>query len=914
VSKKRKRASARGTNQAGAAVQVVEELPQSPEIQPAPGEPSASGSQPLWRRLLGEPVAWGVAIIVFLRPIRDGITFPTSNTYFLWLILFLFALWAARVLLRSEGIRRGTPLALLGGFLAVAALTGFNTFQADATLSHLMIWSSYLFLFALAANALRTPTALGIVLGSFLIVSFLEALYAVIHLNWILPVTRLKVMSDPSLLLQYFNTTVLTPELADRLNKVRAFGTLLFPNALAGFLILGIPYALFQALSSASSIAEAAHDRGRQKAAPPAPHEAPGVSNPDPQLFKSFLLAAVSWLIAAGFAYILFSFKWEYRRQLGSWTGGHVLFDFVLFAGVIPVAIAGVLLIVGRRYNLHASWLVIVMGLSLMTLVLQLYALWLTYSRGGMLALFGAAVMGAALLGVAYWFSPRFLGHAKSAAAFCLLGTAAALALAASAQETPTPEALSPTVAPQDRLTIDVEGETVSPEQLASTATFGLRLSYWKTGLRMIRDNFWTGVGLGNFGAAYPKYQYLGAGDVREAHNDPLQVFAETGVFGFLFFSAFWLYFLFGGMRRILSEPIRRERWMLTGLFLGVTAFLLHSVVDFDFYNPSLATLVFLFAGLFYARADLRTPAPRPHLTYQLIAIPLLLITALTAGTSVRIWRHDVMVGPESFMNARLMVANDFLAKLASQDHEPESPAVIEDARSLAPLFLVPDSDADLRHIYETFAAIRVLRAGGDRPVYAPLGTTEPLPSAGPYQLVIRDPAAARNTALEAVQAWAAYLQLADSIYDKDPRVAHFIQQLYSTLLRYMNNPEKKREYVLANLEWARETVERSPHEGWYRAPYALALWHRGKLEEGATATQYFREQLEQYRMGTVLYPTSGILHQQYGEALIQFGQALKEAGEEERGIEMIEKGRQTIAYAHRLNENAGEPGSENLQ
>lgn len=141
-----------------------------------------------------------------------------------------------------------------------------------------------------------------------------------------------------------------------------------------------------------------------------------------------------------------------------------------------------------------------------------------------------------------------------------------------------------------------------------------LRL-HWISGLHMLGDNPITGVGLDNFGIAYPHYQILGAGDVKPAHNDYLQMASETGIFGLLAFLAFWGYFIVHNGRSILREEDRATRWFRAGVFAGVVGFLLHSFVDFNFYNPDLATVAFIFRGHYVCITSGKWR--RPHVARQ---------------------------------------------------------------------------------------------------------------------------------------------------------------------------------------------------------------------------------------------------------------------------------------------------------
>lgn len=67
--------------------------------------------------------------------------------------------------------------------------------------------------------------------------------------------------------------------------------------------------------------------------------------------------------------------------------------------------------------------------------------------------------------------------------------------------------------------------------------TFGLRVSLWKAGIRMVADHPITGVGPGNFKVALPKYaQGVMMGRGLGAHNSYVSVAAEMGTVGLALF------------------------------------------------------------------------------------------------------------------------------------------------------------------------------------------------------------------------------------------------------------------------------------------------------------------------------------------------------------------------------------------
>ncbi len=83
------------------------------------------------------------------------------------------------------------------------------------------------------------------------------------------------------------------------------------------------------------------------------------------------------------------------------------------------------------------------------------------------------------------------------------------------------------------------------------------RAELTKQSLFLIKKHFWTGVGLGNYtlavygqiNARQPSWYY------QPAHNVFLLVWAETGLFGFLFFSALFFYLFSRAYKKWLDQP-----------------------------------------------------------------------------------------------------------------------------------------------------------------------------------------------------------------------------------------------------------------------------------------------------------------------------------------------------------------------
>lgn len=124
---------------------------------------------------------------------------------------------------------------------------------------------------------------------------------------------------------------------------------------------------------------------------------------------------------------------------------------------------------------------------------------------------------------------------------------------------------------------------TGSIDKIKNTAMF--RWENWTAGFRMIRYYPIFGAGTYNFSVFYPIYKLDIAEEVQNAHNNFLQIWAEQGIIGFLSFCAIWVITIKKGMR-------------MWGLSLGLIAFIIHNLIDFDWYVPGLTVIAWVFIGI----------------------------------------------------------------------------------------------------------------------------------------------------------------------------------------------------------------------------------------------------------------------------------------------------------------------------
>ena len=768
----------------------------------------------------------GIAVLVLFRPWIDGYTFPTDNLYFVAGVFVLTAFWAVRVALRGGRIRGlcfAAPLAL---WLLVALAGLHSSWQYDATCRQLMLWFSYLMLFVLTVNSATSRMSVGIMLGGACAAMGLEGLFAILHYEFLLPFLR-EIVKEPGVLQQFFNTDVITPELARRFSINRAFGSVLFPNSLAAYLLLGMPVVAAGAWLAWGRLFETAGDNK-----PSSPRAASFAA-------LGIWLAAVTLLMFAGhFPAVYRDAKagtpWYFQIQ--------TLFAFSAVLGLAPAVWVYFLSL--RRGLVQCGRTLAAWGLTA-ALALAVCSFILTYSRGGWLALAAACVWAALLLRgrtlIQPWLHRLFpaLAVVVLVAGLVWGGSRAVMSDAAWAQQA-KPGAAAPAAAGKEgpRSTkVTQEGTAVAAKDLMDPASFRIRLTYWRVALSMARHNLLTGVGLGNFATAYARYQYLGAGDVREAHSGYLQVFCETGIPGGVPFALFWAALVVGGALNVLRAPDRRTRLWLLGLHAGLLAFCLHAAIDINFSHPSLVMTAMVTAGLGLGWRGSETPEAAPagakKTAHRLLAAGMLVLLALAGGTVWRIWLQEVTLSRLAFANTsndqeifrRFSSARLFVDELrryitAKENGTPpkKAPQVsFREALNLNPEpkrwanladFFVPDKD--------NAQGFRKLKPG------------EPIPLNS--IMMLRKLYAARWEAVDGLSGWLAEMEAVDSRFPHSPELAMHIARLYELLAKCVlpvTYSAEQRLWTMGYYDWARTAVERSPHSAEMHEFYANVMAYR---------------------------------------------------------------------------------------
>ncbi|MEL6308651.1 MAG: O-antigen ligase family protein [Chloroflexota bacterium] len=84
----------------------------------------------------------------------------------------------------------------------------------------------------------------------------------------------------------------------------------------------------------------------------------------------------------------------------------------------------------------------------------------------------------------------------------------------------------------------DVRGVDITTSNYAIVE----RLAHWQAAMNMTQEHPWLGVGFGNYEVAYAQFQLINWDfPLGHAHNYYLNILAEAGIIGFLFYAGMWL-------------------------------------------------------------------------------------------------------------------------------------------------------------------------------------------------------------------------------------------------------------------------------------------------------------------------------------------------------------------------------------
>lgn len=133
----------------------------------------------------------------------------------------------------------------------------------------------------------------------------------------------------------------------------------------------------------------------------------------------------------------------------------------------------------------------------------------------------------------------------------------------------------------------------------------------WADIIRIIRDYFFVGSGLGTFYTVSSMYKSTFDQDLfTYAHNDYLQFFSEVGLIGCCIAGwFFWRYFSY----LLRAWLARRDIFVVSlgaGCMIAIAAIMMYSLLDFNLHIPSHSVLCAVILGLTYRIMFLRNDVP----------------------------------------------------------------------------------------------------------------------------------------------------------------------------------------------------------------------------------------------------------------------------------------------------------------
>ncbi len=172
------------------------------------------------------------------------------------------------------------------------------------------------------------------------------------------------------------------------------------------------------------------------------------------------------------------------------------------------------------------------------------------------------------------------------------------------------------------------------PARLLSTNS-GNRWVWWKEAAGAFSARPLGGWGAGSFPITHLLYRQPPPLSVRQPHNVPLQLLAETGLIGALLALGAIGALITAALRRLRQIPAGREQALTGACLAAAIAWLVHGIVDWDWDIPgvTLPALVLLAVAASHATSSPRRPRalPRPP-TRRSPILGRLALAALTLG------------------------------------------------------------------------------------------------------------------------------------------------------------------------------------------------------------------------------------------------------------------------------------------
>ncbi|MBQ0126007.1 MAG: O-antigen ligase family protein [Clostridiales bacterium] len=133
-----------------------------------------------------------------------------------------------------------------------------------------------------------------------------------------------------------------------------------------------------------------------------------------------------------------------------------------------------------------------------------------------------------------------------------------------------------------------------------SDSSTSYRIGIWRSSVKMLRDCFLYGIGVGEgaFETVFPYYAMYGITSAHHSHSLYLQIAVETGVFSLIIFLLGMFVLIQKNLSFAKTASSKKNKLLSLGLFCGVLGFLIQGLTDYVWYNYKICLLFWLLVGL----------------------------------------------------------------------------------------------------------------------------------------------------------------------------------------------------------------------------------------------------------------------------------------------------------------------------
>jgi len=196
------------------------------------------------------------------------------------------------------------------------------------------------------------------------------------------------------------------------------------------------------------------------------------------------------------------------------------------------------------------------------------------------------------------WSRGGWVGFAIAAVIFCIINYRNTLKyILAAALTSPLWTMLIPNA---------VKLRFLSIGDLSDSSTY-YRLYTWKGVLRLLRDHFISGIGVGEsaFSQLYPLYSYIGNETTMHSHSLFLEITVELGIVGLLLFAFVMFLTMQKGFSEIRNCGDKNRRTIVSAAVVGLIAALIHGAVDYIWYNYRVFFVFWLVVAVIRAYSEI---------------------------------------------------------------------------------------------------------------------------------------------------------------------------------------------------------------------------------------------------------------------------------------------------------------------